>query len=448
MIIVRYGAVFCVFVDSNHSHNGNMVKDKHAKALASMVNMKFTDSCIGFAAEEKKCGCLKQFVGEEISPSDSKKYFGSIACDLWNGISDDDDEEIQKEKVIDFLNPYHVVMNKKEIFFQFQVTNEQSSVTEVMQICLPTTCKLLGIPRRIGQAAKAVLLRPEEAATMVLSSVTEKKYRSSIFYRHFSNNLIVPIMSTSPKAKRIVEAVNGQIVILSDASLKAVDDIGLHHLPKKVQSVTFGGTNIIYGFPSGLPPWNGLTKKKQHQALHQQIVDACKFPQMFCKVSYMWSELTADNQPQCVHTDFDPELVEKTVPKPMIGFTSIAKEGMMLLVWTRIPVAADYDPKPKKKKQKKGLPKEDDEAFEHYFLYIPKGILLLIQGNVAHSGGFCFGQNGIKKETNHRLHFYCCPDYATKTDVDRGQNHNLLDGRYRYDKDILTELQSIVLDKI
>ena len=72
----------------------------------------------------------------------------------------------------------------------------------------------------------------------------------------------------------------------------------------------------------------------------------------------------------------------------MIGFTSIAKEGIMLLVWTKILVAADYDPKPKKKKQKKGLPKEDDEVFENYFLYIPRGILLLIQGNVAHSGIF------------------------------------------------------------
>jgi len=253
-------------------------------------------------------------------------------------------------------------------------------------------------------------------------------------------------MPTSPKARNIVKAVHGHIITLSEDSLKAVDDIGQYHLPKKVQSVTFGGTNIIYGFPSGIPEWNGLTKKAKHQALHKQIVDACKFPQMFCKVSYMWSELTADNKPQCVHTDFDPELVEKTDPKPMIGFTSIAKEGMMLLVWTRIPVASDYDAKPKKKKQKTGLPKEDDEAFEHYFLYIPRGTLLLIQGNVAHSGGFCFGQNGLKDETNHCLHFYCCPNEETKTDVDKGKNHNLLDDRYKYDENILAELKNIVLD--
>ena len=114
--------------------------------------------------------------------------------------------------------------------------------------------------------------------------------------------------------------------------------------------------NIIYGFPSGLPEWNGLTKNPKHKALQKQIVDACKFP---CKVSYMWSELIADNKPQCVHTDFDPKLVEKTDPKPMIRFTSIAKEGMMLLVWTRIPIATDYvTPSLRRRNRKKDYPKK------------------------------------------------------------------------------------------
>ncbi len=117
------------------------------------------------------------------------------------------------------------------------------------------------------------------------------------------------------------------------------------------------------------------------------------------------------------------------------------------MLFCRTIVAADYVPKPKQKKQKKGLPKEDDEVFEHYFLYIPRGILLLIQGNVVHSGGFCFRHNGLKLETNHHFHFSCCPNDATKTDGDKGKNHNLLDDRYSYDEDILHELQNIVLDK-
>ena len=61
---------------------------------------------------------------------------------------------MMKEKIIVFLNPFHIVINKKEICFQFQVPNDQSSVTERMVICLPTTCRLLGISRCMGQAVE------------------------------------------------------------------------------------------------------------------------------------------------------------------------------------------------------------------------------------------------------------------------------------------------------
>ena len=89
---------FNFFVNStNHSHNSNMVKDKYAKALDFMVNMKFTDSCKGYDAGEKKCDCLAQFLGEEISQSDAN-FFGNISYNLWNGIGEDDDEDMMEEK--------------------------------------------------------------------------------------------------------------------------------------------------------------------------------------------------------------------------------------------------------------------------------------------------------------------------------------------------------------
>ena len=75
-------------------------------------------------------------------------------------------------------------------------------------------------------------------------------------------------MPTSPKARIIVKAVHGQIITLSEDSLKAVDDIVNIIAPRKF-NITFGGTNIIYGFPSGIPEWNGLTKNEKHQALHK-----------------------------------------------------------------------------------------------------------------------------------------------------------------------------------
>jgi len=49
-----------------------MVNDKHAKALDFMVNMTFSGSYFGCAAETKQCCCLAQFLGEDIIPSDAK----------------------------------------------------------------------------------------------------------------------------------------------------------------------------------------------------------------------------------------------------------------------------------------------------------------------------------------------------------------------------------------
>jgi len=174
-------------------------------------------------------------------------------------------------------------MQKKP--FYFEVRKEQSSATEGMHICLPTTCKLLGIPRCLGQAIKAALLHKEEVATQVLATVSKTKYPGSKFYWYFLNNLIVPVQPTSAKATKIVSVLNGHIIQLSEGSLHAIDDIGQHYFPKKLQSVTFGGTNSIYGFlPSGMPEWNDLTKRKNHQVLHKQIEDACNFPEMMKKI--------------------------------------------------------------------------------------------------------------------------------------------------------------------
>jgi len=55
------------------------------------------------------------------------------------------------------------------------------------------------------------LLCKEEAATNVPSTVAERNYIGSNFYHHFSNNLIVPVMPTSPKARNIEKSVDGHI---------------------------------------------------------------------------------------------------------------------------------------------------------------------------------------------------------------------------------------------
>ena len=45
-----------------------------------------------------------------------QRFFCNISFDLWNGIGEDDDEDMMKEKVIDFLNPFHVAIYRKEFF--------------------------------------------------------------------------------------------------------------------------------------------------------------------------------------------------------------------------------------------------------------------------------------------------------------------------------------------
>ncbi len=137
----------------------------------------------------------------------------------------------------------------------------------------------------------------------------------------------------------------------------------------------------------------------------------------------MWSELVTENKPQGPHTDFDPELVQRSNPKPLIGFTPIADEGMILLVWTHFPDPEEYLA-PLKKKSKKSDKSEPEKSFEHHFLYIPKGVLLILHGDVVHAGGFCFGKSLDKTETNHHLHFFLCPNKECKDDVNKGQNHN------------------------
>jgi len=81
-------------------------------------------------------------------------------------------------------------------------------------------------------------------------------------------------------------------------------------------------------------------------------------------------------------------------------------------------------------------------------LYIPKGVLLILSGNIVHAGGYCFGQDVNKTETDHHLQFFICPNKECKADVDKGKNHSLIDERYSFDEEILSHLQDIILDKL
>jgi len=121
-------------VHNNHSHNDCiMVKDKHVEALAFMVNMKFSDSCIGFATEINQCSSLVQFLGEEITPSDAKNLLP--AFHIIYGMALQMMKMKRSWKNIDFLKPFHVVKNEKKCFW---VSGDKGAVfcDWKMKICL------------------------------------------------------------------------------------------------------------------------------------------------------------------------------------------------------------------------------------------------------------------------------------------------------------------------
>jgi hypothetical protein len=49
--------------------------------------------------------------------------------------------------------------------------------------------------------------------------------------------------------------------------------------------------------------------------------------------------------------------------------------------------------------------------YPYRFFYIPFGSALLMAGDVAHAGGFCFGEKTNDGSTNHRLHLYFIPSH-------------------------------------
>jgi len=88
-----------------------------------------------------------------------------------------------------------------------------------------------------------------------------------------------------------------------------------------------------------------------------KIVDACKIPEeILLGMSYMWSKLN-NNKLECVRTDFDPEVIEKFNSKPMICFTAIAQEGMMLHVWTISQLLMIVFPSQSRRNRSKDYPK-------------------------------------------------------------------------------------------
>jgi len=106
------------------------------------------------------------------------------------------------------------------------------------------------------------------------------------------------------------------------------------------------------------------------------------------------------------------------------GITPIHPDGCMFLVWTegvrkkfRTAEEIQFDAK----RSKKNI----DPKPGQYYLYIPKGIMVILPGDTIHAGFFYFGSKleypsakNIQFQ-NHRHHFFFCCTEEAVTNVKR-----------------------------
>jgi len=106
----------------------------------------------------------------------------------------------------------------------------------------------------------------------------------------------------------------------------------------------------------------------------------------------------------------------------------------MVLVWTeglrkkfRTAEEIEFDEKRSKKKI--------DPKPGQYYLYIPKGMMVILPGDTIHAGGFCFGSKleypnakNIQFQ-NHRFHFFFCCTEEAVTDANGKKNTIIADNK-------------------
>jgi len=228
--------------------------------------------------------------------------------------------------------------------------------------------------------------------------------------------------------------------------------------------------NIRFGPPKDLEQWQSFDKHPAMKKLPEQIKESMKClwglqNKVFkYKPSFIFSELTAkrDNIPQKAHMDYNPNVM-KWERKNLhcyscIGITPLHPDGCMILVWTegmrkkfRTAEEIEFD---EKRSNKKIDPKPGQ-----YFLYIPKGTMLILPGDTIHAGGFCFGSRleypsakNIQFQ-NHRLHFFFCCSEEAVSNANGKKNTIIADNKpichddFKPDATVMEELFENLLDR-
>jgi len=409
-------------------------KNNHARGLAFIESMCKGEKCIPFinSRNPRACNCLDNFA---MPMEAAKSFFCDLIGEYWStprNTAELDASELSEMEgfhLANFLRDYCTFLSARDPKYEFVITSGICCATTIT-ICLPTLVRIFGLP-----TATFLIVSRDHRHDRKRIGVSVLKYmcckfvsrkKSSAVYqqkRLLFGQEVIPVVSSNPHAVAIVENMwDGKIVTLSAAARSSLSYLLWNCSPSNLP-VGNGGQSIKLGLPSSIEPWDGLDKKEETKALHDLLCSSVsalwspakkKLRTLSYRVVCLFSQVSSDNPdgfPQNMHTDFSEKICNETQKAlgvyPLVGFVPMHPDGCMLLIWSQRNI---------------DRPKTGPFNPQKYFLYIPYGVCVILRGDAPHAGGFCFGRSGntlgfpanIADYTNHRLHFFFCPNWNTK----------------------------------
>jgi len=400
--------------------------------------------CYSFTASKDAmaCKCCSHFA---VPMESAKSALTRVVDDFWN--IDRSNEIITRTTVarvegmrlstfllphLDNLSP----LNRMRYQFVVAAGSGGNDNATKIRLCLATTVKCFGLPVGsfrvvITEHTKLPKILNVSLLRYLSENYTNAKEMANYYRRFraaFPQSLVITIDSNPVAVKLIVSQLGGKIVHLNTEQKESVNYFLFNHCPDPGQlpQIGEGGDNIRFGHPHNMSRWDGLKETAGTLPLHNCLVTAvhqlwnhsveAKYFFHY-RINCLFSQVTTDNPtclPQDPHTDFNIGMVQDTYKnmllKPMIAFCPLHQDGCIIMIWVD-----DYKPFQGDRKDYPG----------EFYLYIPFGVLVMLPGDITHAGVFCFAGDGqgiglpehLKDYTNHRLHFFLCPNDMSYSEV-------------------------------